>query len=477
MSYERIKKNAWIVAFSLISIFLVCTFVLLRNAPNMQTNHHYDLFVAFQLYIGSLLLVVSWVTTHIVFSFCVLLVIILSVILIVLSSQYHCLGCFMVFYILLWGMLFAFNRRKRLQTLETVLGTEHATEEKNKTTIAIDEISNALEAYLNRYSNYFNLREVANKFSTSLSLKKLPRLVVEQTLAVVKKGDACLLYLCNQSDRMLSLVASESFHKDTHIRPKFGTIFDHWVVKSAQHLIITDAAKDFRFDCKDPALESENKSLIAAPIIHDDSPIGVIRMISKDEDCFNTDDLRILNIMAILASSAIGNAILYQQTEELAIRDSLTSLYVQRYFKERLKEEHRRSLLMNSHLSLLMCDIDHFKRYNDQYGHAAGDIVLCAIAQIFLDLLGKDALVARYGGEEFIILLPDIPKYNALEIAEELRKRAAAHIVDLRGVKTKVTLSVGVSSLPEETLDCEDLIVRADRKLYKAKKQGRNRVC
>jgi diguanylate cyclase (GGDEF)-like protein len=168
---------------------------------------------------------------------------------------------------------------------------------------------------------------------------------------------------------------------------------------------------------------------------------------------------------------------LYKQTSELAIHDSLTKLFVQQHFKNRLKEEQERALLAKDPLSLLMCDIDFFKKYNDRYGHAAGDLILVQIADIIRQEVHDTAIAARYGGEEFSIILPKTTLAEARAIAEQIRKKTEEHPFMLRQESTSITVSVGVSNLPIDTSDDEELIRVADQRLYEAKKLGRNKVC
>jgi len=132
----------------------------------------------------------------------------------------------------------------------------------------------------------------------------------------------------------------------------------------------------------------------------------VIRINSSKKNVFTIEDMRLLQVLSGLASTALLNSYLYSQTEELAIRDSLTGLYVQRYFKERLDEECRRAVGKGRHtFSLILIDLDYFKKFNDAQGHSSGDIALYEIAKIIRDEFEGRGLVARYGGEEFAVIV------------------------------------------------------------------------
>jgi two-component system, cell cycle response regulator len=163
---------------------------------------------------------------------------------------------------------------------------------------------------------------------------------------------------------------------------------------------------------------------------------------------------------------------------QLAVTDGLTGLYNHRHFHERLALEVERSGRTGLPLSVLMIDVDHFKHYNDNNGHPAGDEVLRQIAHLMSDGRRANDVCARYGGEEFAVVLVDTPKLTAAQVAERLRERIAefpfAHGETQPG--GRVSISVGVASLPDDARDAERLVRRADAALYRAKRAGRNRV-
>jgi diguanylate cyclase (GGDEF)-like protein len=204
---------------------------------------------------------------------------------------------------------------------------------------------------------------------------------------------------------------------------------------------------------------------------------GTLRLESVKRNAYSADDLRILYVIADIAAVAMNNARLYARTEELAIRDGLTNLYVQRYFKERLRDELKRAERKKHIFSLLFFDIDHFKHYNDKHGHAAGDIVLKHIAYTLHKFAGTGDVIARYGGEEFAVILAGQDKGGAARIANDIRKHVSKDMIALRDQKTCVTVSAGVATYPNDGSSEETLIRIADSNLYKAKKEGRNKVC
>lgn len=184
-----------------------------------------------------------------------------------------------------------------------------------------------------------------------------------------------------------------------------------------------------------------------------------------------------LSVVSQMVALAICNSKRFQKTLASAIRDELTGLYNRRYFNERLLEEIERSRRYGEVVSLVSCDIDHFKRVNDTHGHAAGDRVLALLASILRNSLRKSDVIARYGGEEFIILLPDTPKEQARETAEKLRLKVAGTDIPHDGISLNITVSCGVASLGEDGDSIEALLDKADKALYAAKFRGRNQVC
>ena len=162
---------------------------------------------------------------------------------------------------------------------------------------------------------------------------------------------------------------------------------------------------------------------------------------------------------------------------QLSITDPLTLLYNRRYTTDMLGKELQRAERKGSHLSLVMIDIDYFKRVNDQYGHLIGDQLLVAIAGLSRIGLRSYDFAARYGGEEFVLILPETALDDALMIAERLRARVEMHLFTGPLKEVKLTVSMGVATYPTDFIgSVEDLIREADEALYRAKKAGRNLV-
>jgi diguanylate cyclase (GGDEF)-like protein len=382
---------------------------------------------------------------------------------------------FAFYYASLYFLIEWFEKTNEGELVIDEVEREKNENEKNQLDLALKKAADDVDSSFTKYSNYFSLREAAEHLATTLDLDQVAKQVIKEMRSFVPKGDAYLLYLAALEAMSLSLIASSTAREEERIKAKRGDVFDRWVVKNQQPLLVSDTQKDVRFDIHDLD-RTQTRCVMIAPLVYEGRVVGICRIDSSQPNAFDTSDLRMFDAVSVLASSAIANALLYQKTEELAIRDSLTGLFVQRYFRERLKEEHGRALLYKTPLSLLMCDLDHFKTYNDTFGHGAGDLMLVRVAHVIQEEVGEDGIVARYGGEEFAVLLPHFSKDEARELAERIRVRLEKEEVEVRREPTRITISIGVSTLPDETLDREDLIRRADQSLYSAKKTGRNRV-
>jgi diguanylate cyclase (GGDEF)-like protein len=220
-------------------------------------------------------------------------------------------------------------------------------------------------------------------------------------------------------------------------------------------------------------------SLIISPLKSHKKVTGFIGVFSKSNYNFTSKELRLLTIFSSEAAIIIDNAHLIDKTKELSITDELTSLYNFRYFQEKLQEEFLRATRYNHDLSLFMADIDHFKDFNDTYGHETGNIVLKNVAKILKDNSRPTDFVCRYGGEEFVIILPETSKENASIFAERIRKKTEETIfLNDKGENTrKITITIGISNHPTDAPNSyKDLIEYADKALYRGKLSGRNKV-
>jgi diguanylate cyclase (GGDEF)-like protein len=190
----------------------------------------------------------------------------------------------------------------------------------------------------------------------------------------------------------------------------------------------------------------------------------------------NGDRIKVGPTIVKFLSGADAEAKYHEEIYRMTIVDGLTQIHNKRYLQEALEREVMRARRHGRELAVLMFDIDHFKRINDQYGHLAGDHVLRELARVVQTRVRRDEVFARYGGEEFALILPETSLEGAGQLAEILRDKIEKHTFVFQGERIPVTISMGGAILREDDTGT-DLVKSADAKLYEAKRSGRNRVC
>lgn len=221
-------------------------------------------------------------------------------------------------------------------------------------------------------------------------------------------------------------------------------------------------------------------SLVCTPIMVNGEVKGIIHLDSRKKDAFGQEDMVFTEILANEIAIAMERSFLYAQVRDIAIRDGLTGCFNRRKFDVDMVAELANAKQIATYLSLLMLDIDWFKKYNDCHGHQKGDELLKRLVEILeLNVRPGDSIY-RYGGEEFAILLPEADRNTASYVAERLR--AAVEREQFPGEETsqagkQVTISIGIATFPKDATAKDALIRAADAALYRAKQTGRNRTC
>jgi diguanylate cyclase (GGDEF)-like protein len=221
---------------------------------------------------------------------------------------------------------------------------------------------------------------------------------------------------------------------------------------------------------------------VCLPIVGQGQTLGLLHVAAYHEEWDNPKQgeitLRRLRTMADRVGPALANLKLRETLRTLSIRDPLTGLFNRRYLEESLVRELHRAARSDKPLSVIMIDVDHFKRFNDQFGHEAGDLVLRTFAEIIQQHIRKSDMACRLVGEELVVVLPDAGLDVASARAEALRQ--AIHDLQLRYQNKplgSVTASFGVAVYPDHAVTSEALLQLGDTALYRAKHEGRNRVC
>jgi len=223
-------------------------------------------------------------------------------------------------------------------------------------------------------------------------------------------------------------------------------------------------------------LQAESASLLVLPLSAPGHPLGFITIESPQPGSFTKDHIRFAQALANEAAVALENALLFREVKRLSLTDPLTGLNNRRSFDHSARQMVGVAIRHQRPLSVLMLDIDFFKKVNDTYGHAVGDQVLTGMAQVCRQSIRSTDLLARFGGEEFSLLFPETPEDDARPLAERLRQAISALVFEAAGQTFSITASLGISECSGEGDSLESLLERSDAALYQAKKAGRNRA-
>lgn len=329
------------------------------------------------------------------------------------------------------------------------------------------------------------LNEIYNlslKIGRSLSLEDELDIIINVTGKFLKT-DFAVIDLIDEKSKELKFKVSRGnlptgvLHSD---KKKIDDSLLSEVVKTGKSIVIDDLNKpefqDYSF-----LIEKKISSLLLVPLNVQEKTMGVFTCGYAQPMEFKEDEMQFLTLISSRAALSINNARLHEEIKRLAITDGLTGLYNYRYFQETLTKEIKKGKRLNQVISLLIIDIDHFKDFNDTFGHQEGDNLLQRLAMLLNFQIRQTDVIARYGGEEFVIIVPGTPKESAFLLGERIRKEVEENIFTPEDtyrleVTSPVTISVGVATFPDDADNQKDLIKCADNALYEAKRTGRNKV-
>jgi two-component system cell cycle response regulator len=214
------------------------------------------------------------------------------------------------------------------------------------------------------------------------------------------------------------------------------------------------------------------------PLVIEGEVIGCISITSDQANMYNVTRLQFFSVFGYQMAASLKHIQRLSTVKKEAFYDTLTNLFNRRHFEERLSAETQKAFESRSNLSVIMVDIDHFKKVNDTFGHDGGDKILREIASLLKNSVRQHDTVARYGGEEFVLLLPGAPLDPTNMVAERIRRSVENTPFDMGQTQIHITISLGISNFPTHRMKSkEELVKMADLALYDAKKGGRNRVC
>ncbi len=314
------------------------------------------------------------------------------------------------------------------------------------------------------------LVDMSRELITAGSLDEGLRTVTETALQLVNADHASVRLCDNQSRLRVGARAGVGLDRTPPVFTRGQGVMG-WVAETGQIARIADSASDPRFE--DRAERGfPVRSVMSVPLSSDGKVMGVLSMSAARQDAFTEDDEKVSVLLANCAAQMVRMA----ELEQLAITDPQTQAFNRRYLTPRLTEEMRRAQRSSTPLSLVLMDLDQFKRVNDEHGHAVGDAVLKAFTDIVRECVRSVDILVRRGGEEFVLIMPSTNTEHATEVAERIRHRLRRQPLRVhRRTLLVQTVSIGVATW-DEVESPEDFEERADLAMYDAKRQGRNRV-
>ncbi len=314
---------------------------------------------------------------------------------------------------------------------------------------------------------------ISKKISSQIRMQDLWRMVSSETKFLIPY-DRCSVYLLNKN--LTTLVFAESDVVYTGLE-EYDLLEDGPLQKCvAKRVTVTN--NDFR---SLPSYKNWNdiKSFILEPVIVSGEVIGVVSLLSTEKDAFTYEHQKFIRLLISSMENTIKSINLFEQTQKQALIDGLTQLYNQKYFKNQVGSELIRANQQKHNTSVIMFDVDYFKKFNDTHGHLLGDLVLKDIAKILKSFVKSTYVASRYGGEEFALLLPETKLDDACEIAENIRKKIKEYKFmgrEQREVNLSVSMGVNCHHTSMGEITKIEFIDRADTALYRAKNEGRNQV-
>ncbi len=361
--------------------------------------------------------------------------------------------------------------KARIDRLEQELEQERA---------QIDSLGNLLDKSNNQVFTFYHISKTiasTNDFHEMIHL-------IMGTLKKSIPFDRVSLYLADDSGQKLILTYFSGFEATDKISIGIGEGIPGRIVEVGEHSHIRDLSlfyETFNDFIHVPGEEKRDGAYIGVALKSRNTTVGVIGIDCRDKQGLSVDDMDFMALTSHQISIGIEKASLFMKTEQLSQLDGLTGLHNHRVFKEKLEQEVIKRSRTGKPLSLIMLDIDHFKQFNDNFGHQEGDAILKELALVIKGQCRHATMDAcfRYGGEEFSVILPELEFGIALKVADRMRTMVENHPFRIKKKHpgTTLTISLGVAGLSgNDEVQPEVLLKKADEALYTSKRNGRNRV-
>ena len=373
--------------------------------------------------------------------------------------------------LLVKSIYYSIERKKN--ELELIRYKNHLEEIVEERTDELKKANNQLKENLGLMEK---LVEFGRKINNSLNLENIV-LVVKEMLKDILYADFCSIFLLDIANNKLSLLAHnhpiwDNKDSSADYNKKNGIMWDSINNKKT---IMVKKFSESPYASKEQRIKYKHDAAICIPLMVEKTIIGVMNLSNILPSFLTDENLAKINTIAQHLSLAMNNSLLHRQVEKQSIIDDLSGLYNRRYLYSILEYEMLREKRHDQGLSIIMIDIDFFKKVNDSYGHNAGDIAIKKISKNINDNVRKIDIPCRYGGEEFIVILPFTSEKGAKIVAERIRKSIEKDVIEINeSIKLSLTISIGIAKY-ENGESIDSLINRSDKALYSAKQKGRNR--
>ena len=331
------------------------------------------------------------------------------------------------------------------------------------------ELTQKIEALEAKDRERIQLGKMNHFLQSCLTLDEATKALKDLLLPLFPNTNG-MVYLLNNSHDLFEQVAVWG-------QPKSKNSFESeecWAIRQGNtHLVHPDTPGLYCIH----SLDRQRESTLCLPMIAQGDTLGAIYIDANEAQAIDNSVQELAETVAQNIALAVSNLKLREKLIYQSLRDTLTGLFNRRYLKEYLVKEVNRAHRKQQFISILMMDIDHFKRFNDIYGHSAGDLVLNKVGVFLLSQVREYDTACRHGGEELIIVMPDAALDNAIIRAETIREGIKKLQLKHEGENLgAITVSIGVSCFPDDGTNAEDLIRAADKALYCAKENGRDCV-
>jgi diguanylate cyclase (GGDEF)-like protein/putative nucleotidyltransferase with HDIG domain len=368
------------------------------------------------------------------------------------------------------------NFEPHLPTLSSaVLGNKsapaagYAEEHRPLTEVALDKIAAA-------HQEVATLHDIARVLSSTLSLQDTVAIITSR-IANLVPYTTCVIYLLDSSEMVVRAEYASGLYMEMFRgrQLRLGEGITGWVVANDRPMYNTSPLLDLSFLGCERA--ERFKSVVVFPVLKNGEAFGALALYSMELHQYTEEHLRLLDMTMQPVSDALHNALLFENARQTALTDSLTGLPNMRAFSVYFEHEANSGVRSQHPLSILVVDLNDFKQINDNYGHIVGDRVLLHFAQLLNRQLRADDIVARYAGDEFVALLPMTDPEQAGFVIERIQNAISNFFYETAdGKQVKVTASIGAATIPVDGQTFEELMMQADRRMYRSKDDVKSRL-